>query len=173
MTNDGRPHGEVIDEGGDAPCWAHLVEPFEEPDEATLAGLVGELADAVVISDRHGTITFWNTAAERLFGWNAADVVGGSLDVIIPERFRERHWAGYRTVMATGETAYGTKLLEVPGIHRDGRSMSLAFTVTLLTDPVLGACPGVAAVIRDDTVAWQQRRALRAELMELRAAQPT
>jgi hypothetical protein len=93
------------------------------------------------------------------------------LDVIIPERFRERHWARYRAVMATGTTAYGSTLLEVPGNHRDGRNMSLAFTVTLVTDPVLGSCTGVAAVIRDDTVAWQQRRALRNELNDLRAVQ--
>ena len=172
MTTEG-PDREAIVEGGDAPCWAHL---FEEPaalDDSALVRLVHELADAVVVCDRDGTITFWNTAAERLFGWSAAEVLGTSLDVIIPERFRERHWAGYRTVMATGTTAYGSKLLEVPGNHRDGRNMSLAFTVTLLTDPVLGTCTGVAAVIRDDTVAWQQKRALRAELTELRAAQTT
>jgi PAS domain S-box-containing protein len=171
MTSEGRGTGEPIVEGGDAPCWAHLFEPTRAPDDGTLARLVRELADAVVVCDRDGTITFWNAAAERLFGWPARDVLGTSLDVIIPERFRERHWAGYRTVMATGTTAYGSKLLEVPGNHRDGRSMSLAFTVTLITDPHLGTCIGVAAVIRDDTVAWQQRRTLRAELNELRAAQ--
>jgi PAS domain S-box-containing protein len=173
MTSEVRPAGEPIIDGGDPPCWSHLLEAAAEVDESTLARLISELADAVVICDRDGTITFWNTAAERLFGWPAVDVIGTSLDVVIPERFRERHWAGYRTVMATGTTTYGSKLLEVPGNHRDGRSMSLAFTVSLLTDPRLGTCTGVAAVIRDDTVAWQQRRALRAELTELRAAQPT
>jgi PAS domain S-box-containing protein len=173
MTNQGHGTGEPIVEGGDAPCWAHMIEAPATPDDATLAQLVRNLADAVVVCDRDGDITFWNAAAERLFGWPAGDVLGTSLDVIIPERFRERHWAGYRTVMATGTTAYGSKLLEVPGNHRDGRSMSLAFTVTLLTDPVLGTCTGVAAVIRDDTVAWQQRRTLRAELNERRAAPTT
>ncbi|MEO5900368.1 MAG: PAS domain-containing protein [Ilumatobacteraceae bacterium] len=137
-----------------------------------LARLVHDLADAVVICDPDGDIMLWNDAATRLFGWTAADVVGTSLDIIIPERFRDRHWTGYRTVMATGKTAYGTKLLEVPGQHRDGTKLSIAFTVTLLTDPDNGTCTGIAAVIRDDTEAWQQRRTLRAELSELRAAHP-
>jgi PAS domain S-box-containing protein len=176
MGTDDAGSGAVVaphQQGGEPPCLAHLFEPATEPDAAALADLVRQLADAVVVSNRDGLVTFWNHAAERLFGWYADDVLGGSLDVIIPERFRARHWAGYRTVMATGITAYGTKLLEVPGVHRDGSTMSLAFTVTLLTDPELGTCTGIAAVIRDDTDAWQQRRALRAELAALRTGPAT
>jgi PAS domain S-box-containing protein len=170
MIKDDHPVGTASDEGGDAPCWAHLFDDSRTPTPVVLAALVRDLADAVVICDPDGDITFWNHAAERLFGWSAAEVLGTSLDIIIPERLRERHWAGYRRVMATGVTEYGTKLLEVPGNHRDGRKLSIAFTVTLLTDPNTGTCTGIAAVIRDDTEGWQQRRAVRAELTELRAA---
>jgi PAS domain-containing protein len=101
---------EPTDEGGDPPCWAHLYDT-EDPDalvdDAALARLVRDLADAVVICDPDGTIRFWNTAATHIFGWTADEATGASLDLIIPERLRERHWAGYQRVMATGHTDYG------------------------------------------------------------------
>src|SRR3954469_13801910 len=129
-------------------------------DDRTLAGLISGLADAVVVADAAGTICFWNAAAERTFGWTADEAVGASLDLIIPERQRERHWEGYRRVMATGETQYGGRLLEVPGVHKDGSRISLAFTVTLLEHD--GGTPrAIAAVLRDDTERWQERRQLR------------
>jgi PAS domain S-box-containing protein len=100
--------------------------------DTDLADLVRALADAIVICDRGGRIVFWNGAAEQLFGWPADDVLGASLDVIIPERLRRRHWEGYQRVMASGRTSYGGRLLEVPALHRDGRTLSIAFTVSLL-----------------------------------------
>jgi PAS domain S-box-containing protein len=126
-----------------------------------LAQLVRDLADAVVIADRRGTIVFWNRAATGVFGWSVEDATGRSLDLIIPERLRARHWEGYRRVMVSGETQYGTRLLEVPALHRDGHTISIAFTVTLLTPPGRRQPFGIAAVIRDDT-------ARRAELREAR-----
>src|SRR5262245_21165852 len=98
--------------------------------EAVLARLVVDLADAVVIADTAGTICFWNAAAERIFGWTADEALGASLDLIVPERQRSRHWDGYRTVMATGTTKFGSDLLRVPSLHRDGQRRSIAFTVT-------------------------------------------
>jgi PAS domain S-box-containing protein len=139
------------------------------PDDAVLAGLMRQLADAVVIADAAGIITFWNDAATRLFGWSRDEAVGRTLDLIIPERLRSRHWAGYRQTMATGRTSYGERRLEVPALHRDGRSLSIAFTVTLLPasdDDERPQC--IAAVLRDDTERWQERRQLRAELAALR-----
>jgi PAS domain S-box-containing protein len=157
------------DEGGEAPCFAHLLD---EPDvtDASLAQLMADLADAVVIADARGFITFWNEAATRMFGFTAAEALGHSLDLIIPERFRDRHWSGYHRVMATGHTDYGDRLLEVPALHRDGRPLSIAFTVTLLRRPGATGPAGIAAVVRDDTERWQERRALRDELAQLRAA---
>ena len=77
----------------------------------------------------------WNPAAERLFGFTSAEALGNSLDLIIPERLRERHWAGYRKTMATGETRYAHDVLRVPAVHKDGRALSIAFTVGLLYGP--------------------------------------
>ena len=121
----------------------HPVEPAIGPDDgpegplgpSSWASLVHQLADAVLVVDRAGTITSWNDAAERVFGWTAAEAVGRNLDLIIPERFRARHWDGYQRVIETGTTRYGSTLLEVPALHRDGEPRSIAFTVTVLTDP--------------------------------------
>ncbi len=156
------------DEGGEAPCFAHLLdEPPQHTDQA-LAELLRQLADAVVIADAGGTITFWNDAATRLFGWPGHEALGRSLDLIIPERLRARHWAGYRQTMATGHTSYGDRLLEVPALHRDGRTLSIAFTVSLMHEAEGGTPVAIAAVLRDDTERWQERRRLRAELTALR-----
>jgi PAS domain S-box-containing protein len=139
--------------------------------DATLALLVRELADAVIIADADGTITFWNDAATRLLGWPAGEAIGQTLDLIVPERLRERHWTGYHQTMRTGMTQYAGRLLEVPALHRDGRRLSIAFTVTLLRSPGADAPHAIAAVVRDDTERFQERRALSAEIESLRQAQ--
>jgi PAS domain S-box-containing protein len=134
-----------------------LKEPLAD---AVLARLVVELADAVIVADSAGTIRFWNGAAERIFGWTAAHALGSSLDLIIPERQRTRHWEGYRRVMSTGTTKYGSDLLRVPSLHSDGQRRSIAFTVTLLKD-ARGTVTGIAAVVRDETERWNQEQELR------------
>jgi PAS domain S-box-containing protein len=146
---------------------AHLFSEPEQLTDSDLAQLARALADGLVIADGKGTITFWNDAATRIFGWSAAEAVGRTLDLIIPERLRDRHWAGYRKVMATGETRYGDTLLEVPALHRDGRPLSIAFTVTLLRHPGSDGPFAIAALLRDDTERWQERRELRRRLAEL------
>jgi PAS domain S-box-containing protein len=158
------------DEGGEAPCFAHLLESSDLSD-VMLANVLRGLTDAVVIADADGTIIFWNDAAARLFGWSATEAVGQSLDLIIPERLRERHWAGYRRTMATGHTSYGDRLLEVPALHRDGRTLSVAFTVTLLRPIGMIIPNGIVAVLRDETVRWRERRELQAELRRLQQSQ--
>lgn len=158
------------DEGGEPPCFAHLLDQPTTVTDADLSALVHQLADAVVLADADGIIVFWNDAAERLFGWSAPEAVGRSLDLIIPERQRARHWDGYHRVMTTGHTDYGDRLLEVPAVHRDGRRLSVAFTVTLLRRAGERAPYGIAAVMRDETRQWQERRQLHDELTSLRAA---
>lgn len=142
------------------------------PTDADLARLVHSLADGVVIADSAGTIVYWNEAATRLFGWSADHAVGQSLDLIIPERHREAHWEGYRRVMATGHSRYGTELLRVPSLHADGERRSIAFTVTLLADGD-GATTGIAAVIRDETERWREEQDLRRRLRDAEATQPS
>ena len=123
---------------------------------------------AVVISDPHGAITLWNPAAERIFGFTQEDALGQSLDLIIPERLRGRHWEGYEKTMATGQTRYGNDLLRVPSVHKDGRALSIAFTVALLYSPER-ELTGIVAVIRDETARFQEDRNLRKRIAELEA----
>jgi PAS domain S-box-containing protein len=122
--------------------------------------IVTDMPEAVIVSDRTGIITFWNRGAEVMFGHAAADAVGQSLDLIIPDRFRARHWEGYQTVMATGVTRYGTDLLAVPAIRKDGRRISIEFSIVLLREDD-GEVAGAAAIMRDVTARWERERAAR------------
>ena len=138
-------------------------------DRVTFAGyqqLVEALADAVVVCDCDGVIRLWNAAAERFFGFTPAEALGSSLDLIIPERFRERHWAGFTRTLATGQTRYQHDVLRVPAMHKDGRTLSIAFTVGLL----LGGqrtVTGLVALIRDETKHYAEERDLRKRISEL------
>src|ERR1700686_1166239 len=122
--------------------------------------LVAVIGDAVVISDASGAITLWNPAAERMFGFTQAEALGNSLDLIIPERLRARHWAGFGKTMATGETRYAHDVLRVPAVHKDGRALSIAFTVGLLFGPQREVI-GIVAVIRDETTRFAEERSMR------------
>jgi PAS domain S-box-containing protein len=128
--------------------------------------VVEALADAVVICGRDGVIRFWNAAAERLFGFGPAEALGSSLDLIIPERLRERHWAGFGKAVATGQTRHGHDVLRVPAWHKDGRRLSIAFTVGLLLGPQREVT-GLVAVLRDETTRFAEERQLRQRLAEL------
>jgi PAS domain S-box-containing protein len=139
----------------------------EDGTAAALAlAVVRESTEAIVVADPDGTIRLWNGGAERVFGYPAAGALARNLDLIIPEKLRERHWEGYRKTMATGSTRYGDTLLKVPAVHADGRRMSIEFSVALLRDGD-GKITGIAAVIRDVTERWKEERKLRARLAEL------
>jgi PAS domain S-box-containing protein len=143
-----------------------MSQPFDSEQFVRATG------DAIVAADSDGSIVMWNPAAERIFGYRESDALGRSLDLIIPERLRQRHWDGYRQVMQTGHTKYGTDVLRVPAVHKDGRALSIAFTVTLLPTPD-GQGRVIVATIRDETARWKEERALRQRLAEVEASRPT
>lgn len=123
-------------------------------------------ADAIIATDREGVIFHWNRGAERIFGFSAEEACNQSLDLIIPERFRKRHWDGYSQVVATGKSRYGEgELLAVPSMTKSGRSISVEFTITLLRSPD-GEVIGMASVLRDVTVRFEETRAMRRALSE-------
>jgi PAS domain S-box-containing protein len=130
--------------------------------------LVAAVGDAVVVTDAGGAITLWNPAAERIFGFSQSEAVGRSLDLIIPERLRGRHWDGFHKTMQTGHTRYGTELLRVPAVDKAGRARSIAFTVALLRSED-GKPAAIAAIIRDETSRFNEERSLRKRLAELEA----
>lgn len=122
--------------------------------------------DAVLISDREGTIRYWNAAAERVFGYSASRALGASMDLIIPERLRGRHWAGWEATMRTGVTRYADgQLLAIPALHQDGRRISVEFSIQLLKDAG-SRIDLVVAVFRDVTERWEREKALRARLKD-------
>jgi PAS domain S-box-containing protein len=123
--------------------------------------LLNSASDAVIATDREGRIVFWNPGAERIFGFTAADAADQSLDLIIPENLRARHWAGYRHAMETGTSRYGHgDLLSVPGLTKDGRRISVEFTIVKLRN-AQQEVTGTVAVMRDVTKRFEEVRELR------------
>ena len=131
---------------------------------ALATAILSTASDAIVAADKEGVITFWNPGAERIFGYASGDAVGRSLDIIIPERLRARHWDGYRRVMAGGESRYDHgDLLAVPAIRKDGAGLSVEFTIVPLRDEA-GALTGLAAIMRDVTRRFEETRELKRRL---------
>jgi PAS domain S-box-containing protein len=135
--------------------------------------LIANMPDAVVYSDRDGIVRYWNGGAVRLFGHTAEEACGRSLDLIIPEGMRARHWDGFHQTMRTGRTRYGDgQILSVPAIRKDGRRISVAFTIVPFVDDK-GAITGIAAIMRDVTAQFEETRALRKEITALRERDQT
>jgi PAS domain S-box-containing protein len=127
--------------------------------------IVEGAGDAIMVCDAKGAITLWNRAAERIFGFTEAEALGQSLDMIIPQRQRQRHWDGYNKTMETGITKYGADLLRVPALHKDGHTLSIAFTVSMLFSENREVT-GIVAFVRDETARFAEERKLRARLQE-------
>jgi PAS domain S-box-containing protein len=136
-----------------------------------LTGLIAESllsarSEAIIAADRAGVICFWNPGAERIFGHTAGEAVGHSLDLIIPERLRDRHWQGYRGTIATGKSRYGEgDVLSVPAMHKNGSRISIEFTVLPLREGS-GAIVAIVAVMRDVTKRFEEIRGLKQKLAE-------
>jgi len=141
------------------------------PSTIDLQQLVTVVGDAIIVCDPSGAITLWNPAAEYIFGYKESEALGQSLDLIIPERLRQRHGDGYRKTMETGQTRYGHDVLRVPAVNKAGQSLSISFTVALLysADKKI---TGIASIIRDETAKFNEDRALRKRLAELEALLP-
>jgi PAS domain S-box-containing protein len=122
--------------------------------------------DGILFADREGTIRLWNKGAESIFGYSAREALGQSLNLIIPEKLRERHWEGYYRVMDTGETRYGNELLKVPALRKNGKRLSIEFSILLVRDPQ-NEIIGSAAVMRDVTERWKKEKALNEKLKSL------
>ena len=130
--------------------------------------IVEHAPDAIIMADREGIIRMWNAGATAVFGYSAGEATGHSLDLIIPEQLRARHWDGFQKVMETGITRYGTELLAVPATRKDGTRISVEFSVTLLRNPA-DEVLGVAAIMRDVTERWTEHKQIRQRLADLEA----
>ncbi|WP_198018778.1 PAS domain S-box protein [Azorhizobium doebereinerae] len=169
---------DIFDDGAAAaPLSRPATAPLPVATDETMAieeqvgrALVASPADGVVASDRDGTITVWNAGAERIFGFSPAEALGQSLDIIIPEPFRARHWEGYHQTVATGESRYGAgDLLAVPGLCKDGRRISIEFTIVLMKDGS-GRVSGMVSSVRDVSRRFEETKALKKRVAELEKA---
>lgn len=130
--------------------------------------LVAGCPDAVIFADTAGIVRYWNEAATRIFGFSTAEAVGKRLNLIIPQRLQDRHWKGYDKVVNGAQSHYGQgAVLAVPAVRKDGREISIEFTILPLHDAT-GALLGIAAFLRDVTTRFEETRALRRELTALK-----
>ncbi len=135
--------------------------------------LVHEAPDAIVYADVGGMIRFWNRGAERVFGFSASEVLGKSLDMIIPESMRKRHWDTYLETTRTGNTRYDAgELLAVQALRKDRTRVSIEFSILPFRDRE-GRMLGVAAILRDVTKRFEEIEALRNELAARRTSDPS
>ncbi len=130
--------------------------------DALARTLLVDLPDAVIYADRDGMIRYWNPGAERIFGFTKREAIGQSLDIIIPERLRKRHWDGYAHMMQTGKSRHAAdELLSVPAGTKAGESLSIQFTVAAVRD-ANGDLNGIVASLRDVTATFLELKRLRA-----------
>jgi PAS domain S-box-containing protein len=141
----------------------------DTPQTAELYRAIAEAAsDAVIYAGRDGVIVLWNRGAELLFGYPAAEAVGQSLDLIIPERLRSGHWQGFHRSIETGQTRYTDRVMTTRSMHRDGRKLYVDLSFGLVRnasgDPI-----GAFAIGRDSTARHAADAEQRTRLTRLEA----
>ena len=119
-----------------------------------------------MFADREGVIRLRNLGAEVLFGFAPSEAIGASLDIILPERFREAHWSGYRRAVAAGEVRHGARVRTTRAIHRFGHKLYVELSFPLVKDAT-GAVIGSVAVGRDCGDRFLAEKAMRERLAEL------
>lgn len=117
-------------------------------------------ADAVVFADREGVIRLWNAAATELFGFDAAEAIGASLDLIVPEHLRQPHWAGFRRAIESGATRLAGRATVTRAIHKSGRRLYVDMSFAIVRGGA-GTVIGSVAIARDATARHEQHRQLR------------
>lgn len=135
---------------------------------ALFQALIEDLADAVIFADREGRIQIWNAGAEAVFGYSPDEVLGHDLDVLIPERMRPVHWAGFHAAVQTGRMKHGREPMTTRSRHKDGSDLYVDLSFALVKDPT-GDVLGAVAVARDITRRFQEEKQLRQRTAELEA----
>jgi len=127
--------------------------------------IVEQTTDAVIFADREGLIRIWNQGAESLFGFPAGEVLGKSLDVIIPEELRRKHWEGYNKAIETGRTRLGSRVLTTRSRHKDGSRLYVDLSFKVIVDDS-GHAEGALAIGRNVTERYLADKALREHAAE-------
>ena len=119
--------------------------------------IVEQTADAIIYSDRQGVIERWNAAATTMFGYAAAEAIGQSLDLIIPEHLRAAHWRGFDAAMASGTTRLHGRPTLTRAQHKSGGRLYVEMSFALVFDAA-GAVIGSVAMVRDVTERMERER---------------
>ncbi|MGY8636092.1 PAS domain S-box protein [Bradyrhizobium sp. 14AA] len=125
------------------------------------ARILNDAADAMIYSDRSGTIMRWNRASSTLFGFSADEALGQNLDLIVPEHLRDAHWKGFEAALASGTMKLAGKPTLTRALHKSGRKLYIEMTFALVRDAD-GAVQGSVAMARDVTERIERERAARA-----------
>lgn len=146
-----------------------MTSPEQHLPPEVATALLEQAPDATIFAGSDGMIAFWNEAAERVFGHTAAEALGQSLDIIIPEEFRERHWTAYDKALEAGDTKYRGQALATRATRADGTTIyvEMGFAIVHGAD---GAVIGAMALARDITERFNRDRETRRELRELKEA---
>ena len=132
------------------------------PDAAPWRHILADTPDALVFADAQGIIRAWNAGAEAVFGFSAAEAMGQSLDLIIPERLRAAHWLGFNRAMARGATSHGAQVRTTRGTHKeDGRKLYVDMSFGVVLDDA-GSVLGSVAMARDATERYLAEKARQA-----------
>ena len=137
-------------------------------DHDLAAALVKCAADAIIFADREGRIRLWNPGAEAIFGYGADEVIGQSLDIIIPERLRRAHWDGYNRALAAGHTLHGRRALPTRSMHKSGDTLYVELSFSVAKD-AQDAVIGAMAIGRDITAHYLKEKDQRARMEALEA----
>ena len=121
------------------------------------AWIVEHVADALIFADREGIIRRWNHGASRVFGFTAEDAIGQSLDLIIPERLRAAHWAGYHAAINSAGLKLDGRPTLTRGQHKEGGKLYVEMSFALVAD-ARGEIVGSVAMARDVTAKVQKER---------------
>jgi PAS domain S-box-containing protein len=145
--------------------------PGPLPLETTAAHLLRSMPEAVIFCDLEGVIRVWNGGAEKVFGWSAAEAVGQSLDLIIPERMRKAHWDGFDQAIARGGVKPGRTSMITRSLHKAEEFIYVDMSFEMVRDES-GQLIGSMAVARDATKRFNEEKALRKQLAELTPPKP-
>lgn len=114
--------------------------------------IVDTAGEAVLFVDLNGDIRLWNDAAEKIFGYSREEALGSSLNLIVPEEFRDAHWHGYEQALDRGETTSPpVARSRVPALHGDGGRIEIETSGARIVTNGADEPVGVFNMIRDVT----------------------
>lgn len=126
------------------------------------------MSEAVIFADPKGVIRLWNPGAEAVFGYGAAEAIGRSLDLIIPEQLRKAHWEGFNRALGQGATVHGRESIITRSLHKGGRQLYVDMSFAVVKNEA-GETVGAMAVARDATQRHLEQKRLRQQLADQQA----